>query len=794
MNKRILGSVLFACLFMAVAISSAMVFLSTSTQAAVTIAPAIGAKAKAPDAGTVSTWMDVAPFPTVSIPPTPGSYPLKLKRACAAAYPSNGKVYLFGGRHGTDGEDITLQWIWELTPGDPGSWVRKNALLDGSQPGSRFTANMACAALNNANGDSRIYLVGGSSINSEPTPSVRVYDPNADQVTALTTDPWPVTPVHVPGAYAVYNNKLYIVGGFSALGSGAVFADTWEFDPTRADGQRWRRLTSADLNTPRGYMAGAILDGKLYAIGGDTWNPTTHTLSPVNNVERLDLTQANPTWTNIASLPTARGDMGAWAYNTGTGYEISGHIAIAGGGYPEPDPTGYLYDPGNDSWGSWASLMHATRNYGATEMDGYLYALGGYDYTNHTPTGANFSQVYDATSPGGTPTPTPTECTITFSDVNPGDFFYEAVQYLACHGAISGYDDGTFRPYNNTKRGQLTKIVVLSEGWPIDTTGGPHFTDVSEDYVFYVYIETAYNHGIINGYGDGSFRPENNVTRAQLSKIIVLAQGWEIDTTGGPHFSDVPTTHPFYGYIETAYNHGIINGYNDGTFRPDNNATRAQISVIVYRAITGAPPQPTNTPSANTPTATSVAGTATRTPTRTPTPGLFGVQIMNFAFNPQNITIPVGSFIRWTNFDSATHTATSDTGVWDSGNLGQNQFYQRTFSTPGVFPYHCTIHPSMTGTITVTGSAARDVAIQGFAFVPPSITIPAGTSVRWTNMDAIGHTSTSTSGVWDSGNLNQNQSYTHTFNTPGTYSYICTPHPNMTGTIIVTGSDVGRKQ
>ncbi len=184
------------------------------------------------------------------------------------------------------------------------------------------------------------------------------------------------------------------------------------------------------------------------------------------------------------------------------------------------------------------------------------------------------------------PSPTATPCAMNFSDVQPSDYFYEAVHYLYCAGVISGYGDGTFRPYNNTKRGQLTKIIVLAEGWTIDTTGGPHFTDVAEGSTFYNYIETAYNHAIINGYGDGTFRPDNNVTRAQLSKIVVLAQGWPIDTSGGPHFTDVPTTHSFYGYIETAFNHGIITGYGDGTFRPDNNATRGQISVIVYRAIT----------------------------------------------------------------------------------------------------------------------------------------------------------------------------------------------------------------
>ena len=168
--------------------------------------------------------------------------------------------------------------------------------------------------------------------------------------------------------------------------------------------------------------------------------------------------------------------------------------------------------------------------------------------------------------------------------MHPDDYFYAAVNWLYCRGAISGYSDNTFRPYNDTTRGQLAKIIVLAEGWPINTAGGPHFTDVPTSNPFYAFIETAYNRGIVVGYADGTFRWQANVTRGQISKIIVLAQGWAIDTTGGPHFTDVPVNHPFYTYVETAYNHGIITGYSDGTFRPNNNATRGQISVIVYRA------------------------------------------------------------------------------------------------------------------------------------------------------------------------------------------------------------------
>src|SRR5205085_2029779 len=58
-----------------------------------------------------------------------------------------------------------------------------------------------------------------------------------------------------------------------------------------------------------------------------------------------------------------------------------------------------------------------------------------------------------------TSTPTSTPCTITFTDVHPADYFYNGVRWLYCRGAISGYNDNTFRPYNNTTRGQMVKII-----------------------------------------------------------------------------------------------------------------------------------------------------------------------------------------------------------------------------------------------------------------------------------------------------------------------------------------------
>jgi hypothetical protein len=174
------------------------------------------------------------------------------------------------------------------------------------------------------------------------------------------------------------------------------------------------------------------------------------------------------------------------------------------------------------------------------------------------------------------------------------DYFYTPVLYLYCHGAISGYADGTFKPYNLTTRGQLAKIVVLAEGWTIYTPPTPTFKDVPGGYAFYQYIETAYDHGIISGYTCGAgcleFRPANNITRGQLCKVIVLAQGWTIYTPPTPTFRDVPIDNAFYTFVETSYSHAIISGYICGAscleLRPGNNATRGQICKIVYNAVT----------------------------------------------------------------------------------------------------------------------------------------------------------------------------------------------------------------
>jgi amicyanin len=89
------------------------------------------------------------------------------------------------------------------------------------------------------------------------------------------------------------------------------------------------------------------------------------------------------------------------------------------------------------------------------------------------------------------------------------------------------------------------------------------------------------------------------------------------------------------------------------------------------------------------------------------------------------------------------------------------------------------------GPISVARAATHELVIAKFSFGPPSLTITAGDTVTWTNLDAALHSVTSVNGAFDSGEFGEGETFSFTFTTPGTYDYLCTPHPQMTGQIVV---------
>ena len=89
------------------------------------------------------------------------------------------------------------------------------------------------------------------------------------------------------------------------------------------------------------------------------------------------------------------------------------------------------------------------------------------------------------------------------------------------------------------------------------------------------------------------------------------------------------------------------------------------------------------------------------TSTSMPLSGNVDVTIAGFAFSPAELTIKVGTTIKWTNQDSAAHNITADDSSWGSSSLAQGDSFSFTFSNSGTFAYHCGVHPNMKATITV---------------------------------------------------------------------------------------------
>ncbi|MBE7030648.1 MAG: S-layer homology domain-containing protein [Ruminococcaceae bacterium] len=113
------------------------------------------------------------------------------------------------------------------------------------------------------------------------------------------------------------------------------------------------------------------------------------------------------------------------------------------------------------------------------------------------------------------------------------------------------------------------------------------FSDVDTTYHFYKAIDDLVNRGILNGYEDGTFKPDGNITRAEFSKIIAVASAPEgmAFTAGETGFPDVPADNWAAPYVSFAVNTKLVKGYEDGTFGPNNNVTYAEAITMIMRAL-----------------------------------------------------------------------------------------------------------------------------------------------------------------------------------------------------------------
>ena len=155
---------------------------------------------------------------------------------------------------------------------------------------------------------------------------------------------------------------------------------------------------------------------------------------------------------------------------------------------------------------------------------------------------------------------------------------------------IVGYEDGTFKPENNMTRAEAAAIfarnIAERKGENI-SSGKSSFTDVNSKLWCNNSIAYLEKYNIISGYNDGTFRPEEQITRAEFVTMCMRFYDMFEDITVSDKniFNDVPKSHWASGYIYNAIAMKWIEGYADGTFKPDSNITRAEVVAIVNRVL-----------------------------------------------------------------------------------------------------------------------------------------------------------------------------------------------------------------
>lgn len=171
-----------------------------------------------------------------------------------------------------------------------------------------------------------------------------------------------------------------------------------------------------------------------------------------------------------------------------------------------------------------------------------------------------------------------------FTDVSEGDWYYEAVRFAQERGLMIGYSDGRFGPSDTLSRAQLAQILFNKEGRPAVSGGG--FNDVDGGAWYADAVTWAAENGIVGGYGNGTFGPNDPITREQLAVMLWRYVGSPAATDKELHFNDTDEISGFaLEAMRWAVENGILNGYGGGRLDPQGQATRAQAAQMLKNFI-----------------------------------------------------------------------------------------------------------------------------------------------------------------------------------------------------------------
>jgi hypothetical protein len=176
-----------------------------------------------------------------------------------------------------------------------------------------------------------------------------------------------------------------------------------------------------------------------------------------------------------------------------------------------------------------------------------------------------------------------------FADVSEASFRWakDAVEALAGAGIVTGVDETRFEPGRAVTRAEFVSLLVKALGLELKKGGKTQFKDVKENSWYEKAVYAAADSGLVNGYEDGTFRPGGTITREELAVILARASGLA-PSREKPDFRDSEKISSWSGdSVAAAVAGGLLKGFEDGTFRPKAAAGRAEAAVIIYRIIGG---------------------------------------------------------------------------------------------------------------------------------------------------------------------------------------------------------------
>jgi subtilisin family serine protease len=271
-------------------------------------------------------------------------------------YPNDGLVYFMGGRLADNNTDGSV-WVF-----NPVAGVYTDTGVDLPTPISNYQINL----LQDANGWGMYIFCGrpapGGGINF-----VQVYYPDTNTAVQLPAgDDYPGTGTCSFGLNAVYQNKVYLAGGFDGVSNN--FNETWVFDPMAPTGSRWTNITSASLSQARAFIMSAVVNDLIYAIGGNYWDGTGQV--SVTTVEVLDPNSATPVWDDaiVADLTEPCSESRAWGFELDSPYvdpdatSLAGKVIVACGTWEDENNHVLVYDTQLDFWENFPYLQGDRRD------------------------------------------------------------------------------------------------------------------------------------------------------------------------------------------------------------------------------------------------------------------------------------------------------------------------------------------------------------------------------------------------------------------------------------------------